>query len=300
MIVLLTHARVKEGQGKYLPTVSNSWCGSKILIDDEILDYLKYKDSFVTFSLSCDSLSQGNTQLSQYSNLSDDDRFMYKAEEITCVTIGTTAMFIIGKQGWYYDGCLKCTKKVDVKDEPFTCKCGTYNLSSTPRYKLDIKVIHENGSGRFVFWDRQRADIIGVSACELRNQMVAEGEDDPKAFPIIFDMLLTRTMTFRVKVQPFYHQSFMIMLYESPILIKAIADHKVSPSEELNGKFHVNDISQHESSVFVTTDHDPDNLQVETPAKRMSADFDLEIPQSPHFKSTQLSSSKMAKHIKKE
>ncbi|XP_019457540.1 PREDICTED: uncharacterized protein LOC109357940 [Lupinus angustifolius] len=26
MIVLLTHARVKEGQGKYPPTVSNSWC----------------------------------------------------------------------------------------------------------------------------------------------------------------------------------------------------------------------------------------------------------------------------------
>ncbi|XP_019436881.1 PREDICTED: uncharacterized protein LOC109343166 isoform X1 [Lupinus angustifolius] len=188
MIVVLTHARVKEGQGKYPPTVSNSWCGSKILIDDEIPDYLKYKDSFATFSLSCDSLSQGNTQLSQYSNLSNDDRFMYKAEvktlsqiaaltsaeEITCVTIGTTAMFIIGKQGWYYDGCLKCTKKVDVKDGPFTCKCGTYNLSSTPTYKLDIKVIHENGSGRFVFWDRQCADIIGVSACELRNQMVAK------------------------------------------------------------------------------------------------------------------------------
>ncbi|OIW15609.1 hypothetical protein TanjilG_08185 [Lupinus angustifolius] len=67
-------------------------------------------------------------------------------------------------------------------------------------------------------------------------------------------MLLARTMTFRVKVQPSYHQSSVIRLSESPILIKAIADqfgaleiHTVSPSEELNGKFHVNDISQHES-----------------------------------------------------
>ncbi|KAF1874358.1 hypothetical protein Lal_00008563 [Lupinus albus] len=30
-------------------------------------------------SLSCDTLSQCNSQLSQYSNLSDDDRFLYKA-----------------------------------------------------------------------------------------------------------------------------------------------------------------------------------------------------------------------------
>ncbi|XP_019434063.1 PREDICTED: replication protein A 70 kDa DNA-binding subunit-like [Lupinus angustifolius] len=146
MIVLLTHARDKEGQGKYPSTVSNSWCGSKILIDDEIPDYQKYKDSFATLTLSCDSLSQGNNELSQYSNLSDDDRFFYKAEvksfseiaaltsakEITCVTIGTTAMFIVGKQREYYGGCSKCTKKADLKDVSFTCKCGTYNLSSTP------------------------------------------------------------------------------------------------------------------------------------------------------------------------
>ncbi|XP_019427045.1 PREDICTED: uncharacterized protein LOC109335358 [Lupinus angustifolius] len=58
--------------GKYPPTVSNSWCGSKILIDDEIPDYQKYKDSFATLILSCDSLSQGNSQLSQYFNLSND------------------------------------------------------------------------------------------------------------------------------------------------------------------------------------------------------------------------------------
>ncbi|XP_019447264.1 PREDICTED: uncharacterized protein LOC109350489 [Lupinus angustifolius] len=173
--------------GKYPPSVSNSWCGSKFFINDEIPDFQNYKDRFLTLSLSCDTLSQGNNQLSQYSNLSDDDLFIYKVEvktiseiaaltsteEITYVTVGTTTMFIVGKQGRYYDGCIKCTKKTEVKDGPFTCKCGTYNLSSTPRYKLDIKVIHQNGSGRFVFWDRQCAEIIGISACELRNQMVA-------------------------------------------------------------------------------------------------------------------------------
>ncbi|KAF1874926.1 hypothetical protein Lal_00007542 [Lupinus albus] len=137
MIILLTHARIKEGQdddnfvhSNYPHSISNSWCGSKILIGEEIPNIDKYKQS-----LSCDTLSHSNSQMSQYSNLSDDERFMYKAEvksiteisaitsseEITCVTVGTTAMFVVGKHGWYYEGCTKCTKKTDVKDGPFTC-----------------------------------------------------------------------------------------------------------------------------------------------------------------------------------
>ncbi|KAF1874365.1 hypothetical protein Lal_00008570 [Lupinus albus] len=85
-------------------------------------------------------------------------------------------------------------------------------------YKLDIKVVHQHGSGMFVLWDRQCADIIGISTSKLRNQMVAEGEDDSMAFPLTLDMLLGRTMALRVKG---------------------------STSEELKGKCHVNDIFQY-------------------------------------------------------
>ncbi|KAF1893763.1 hypothetical protein Lal_00002287 [Lupinus albus] len=314
MIILLTHARIKEGQGKYPHSISNSWCGSKILIGEEIPNIDKYKQS-----LSCDTLSHSNSQMSQYSNLSDDERFMYKAEvksiteisaitsseEITCVTVGTTTMFVVGKHGWYYEGCTKCTKKTDVKDGPFTCK-----------YKLDIKVIHQHGSGRFVFWDCQYADIIGVSASDLRDQMVAEGEDDPKAFPLILDELLARTMALRVKVQPSYNQSSVIRLSEDPNLIKNILDQIVifqpTNSDDMKAKSDINDSFQLDSvsashiffykiytakSVSITADHDPDLLQVLTPAKRLSADIDVDLIQSPLYNSTQLSSSKVAKHI---
>ncbi|KAE9604528.1 hypothetical protein Lalb_Chr11g0072791 [Lupinus albus] len=44
MVMILTHARVKEGRGKYPPSLRNSWCGSKLLIDDEIPDYEKYQE----------------------------------------------------------------------------------------------------------------------------------------------------------------------------------------------------------------------------------------------------------------
>ncbi|KAF1892386.1 hypothetical protein Lal_00010851 [Lupinus albus] len=143
LVILLTNARVKEGQGNYPPTVSNSWSGSKLLIDEEITNFQK----FSSISLSCDTLTQSNSQLSQYSYLSDDDRFLYKVvaksineissltsfEDMTCVAVGTTTMFVVGRRGWYYDGCAKCTKKADVKDGPFICKCGHFNQISIPR-----------------------------------------------------------------------------------------------------------------------------------------------------------------------
>ncbi|KAF1884561.1 hypothetical protein Lal_00028440, partial [Lupinus albus] len=233
LVILLTNARVKEGQGNYPPTVSNSWCGSKLLIDEEITNIEKYKESFSTISLSCDTMTQCNSQLSQYSNLSDDDHFLYKAsvksineisfltsaEEITCVTVGTTTMFVVGRQGWYYDGYTKCTKKAD------------------------------------------------------------EGEDDPKAFPLVLDELLARTMVLRVKVQPSYNQLYVIRLSEDPNLIKKMKNNM---------------------SVSMTSDHDPEQSQVVTPAKRLSAEFDLDLLQSPVYNSTQLLSSKMTKHMKAE
>ncbi|KAE9601064.1 putative nucleic acid-binding protein [Lupinus albus] len=92
------------------------------------------------------------------------------------------------------------------------------------RYKLDIKVNHEHRCGRFVFWDRQCVDIIGVSASELKSQMLAEGKDDPKAFPLVLDELLARTMVLRVKVQPSYNQSSVIRLSEDVNLIKKVLD----------------------------------------------------------------------------
>ncbi|XP_019427485.1 PREDICTED: uncharacterized protein LOC109335768 [Lupinus angustifolius] len=103
------------------------------------------------------------------------------------------------------------------------------------RYKLDIKVVHKHDNGRFVFWDRQCADIIGVSTCELKSQMLAESEDNPKAFSLTLDILLVWIMTLRVKVQPLYHQSSVIRISEDQDLIKFVLD-----QIPVNGVVHLN------------------------------------------------------------
>ncbi|KAF1874419.1 hypothetical protein Lal_00029846 [Lupinus albus] len=151
------------------------------------------------------------------------------------------------------------------------------------RYKLDIKVIHKNGSGKFVFWDRQCSDIIGIYAANLRNQMIAEGEDDPKAYTLSLDFLLARAMALRVKVQLSYNQLFVIRLSEDPNVIKTILD-TIGIVE----------------SIYIIVDHYPDYIQVITPTKRLSLDFDIDLLQSSVQNFTQLSSSKVAKHIKTE
>ncbi|KAE9622002.1 hypothetical protein Lalb_Chr01g0020721 [Lupinus albus] len=83
-------------------------------------------------------------------------------------------------------------------------------------------------------------------------------------------------------------------------------------SDDMKAKSDINDSFQLDSvsashiffykiytakSVSITADHDPDLLQVLTPAKRLSADIDVDLIQSPLYNSTQLSSSKVAKHI---
>ncbi|KAF1870917.1 hypothetical protein Lal_00030229 [Lupinus albus] len=134
--------------------------------------------------------------------------------------------------------------------------------------------------------------------------MVAESEDDPKTFSLILDMILARTMTLRVKVQPSYNQCSVIILSENPVLIKSIVDQfgilEVILSDDVKRKHDVNDIIEYECSFSIIADHGPNNLQVVTPVKRTTDDLNLDILQSPIYKSTQLSSSKVAKQIKTE
>ncbi|KAF1877802.1 hypothetical protein Lal_00038111 [Lupinus albus] len=92
-------------------------------------------------------------------------------------------------------------------------------------------------------------------------------------------------MALRVKVQPSYNQSSVIRLSEDPNLIKTILDQIVifqpTNSDDMKAKSDINDSFQLDSvsashiffykiytakSVSITADHDPDLLQVLTPA----------------------------------
>ncbi|KAL5123948.1 hypothetical protein HKD37_02G004437 [Glycine soja] len=46
MVIILTHARIKDAQGSYLASVSNSFKASKLLINDPILEIQEFKERY--------------------------------------------------------------------------------------------------------------------------------------------------------------------------------------------------------------------------------------------------------------
>lgn len=46
------------------------------------------------------------------------------------------------------------------------------------RYKVEVQAVHKADKCRFLFWDSQCASILGISASDLRAQMIKVGSTD--------------------------------------------------------------------------------------------------------------------------
>ncbi|QCD87082.1 hypothetical protein DEO72_LG3g1613 [Vigna unguiculata] len=77
-------------------------------------------------------------------------------------------------------------------------------------------------------WDQDCTNLIGVSALELMNKMIEDGEDDPKCFPEDLDALLGCTLAFKVRVQPSNRSSSVMKASTNPETIASIRS-KVDP-----------------------------------------------------------------------
>ncbi|KAH1209589.1 hypothetical protein GmHk_15G044078 [Glycine max] len=78
IVIILTHARIKDAQGSYPPSVSNSLKASKLLINEPILEIQEFRESPVLAPG-----DQESSQLSGASQLSSKDAFLSKAEAKT-------------------------------------------------------------------------------------------------------------------------------------------------------------------------------------------------------------------------
>ncbi|XP_058741079.1 uncharacterized protein LOC131613425 [Vicia villosa] len=100
IVIVLINARVKEAQGGFPVSVSNTWNRTKLLINDLAIK-----------------------------------------EETTRVTVSTLDKFDAGQMGWYYDGCVECTRSVTAKDGKLKCFKEHISPEPVPRYKLDITAV---------------------------------------------------------------------------------------------------------------------------------------------------------------
>ncbi|KAL5191869.1 hypothetical protein HKD37_04G011085 [Glycine soja] len=249
--VLLTHGGIKEAQGSYPPSVTNSFKASK-LAELGIEAWSGFK-----------SHGEGSTQLGGSIQLSSKESFFGKAEaktiveintiseEIVCVTVGTITRIVLDNHSWCYTACIQCHKKSDAEMAPFTCACDKYNKEVVLRYRLEVMINHGDGNTKFLLWDRECSELISQSVDAVNKLKIKDGDVDLNVSPQALDKLLGYELAFKIKVQPKFRNSIVLKCSADSSLINVVMD--MLADAETSSKMNIsvsnsNRSAQHESA----------------------------------------------------
>ncbi|XP_028196604.1 replication protein A 70 kDa DNA-binding subunit E-like [Glycine soja] len=269
MVIILTHARIKDAQGSYPASVSNSFKASKLLINDPILEIQEFKERLLDLGVEVSRVllpgDQASSQVSGGSQLSSKDSFLSKAEVKTILEINAIS---------------EVDLKTDIQTGPFTCGCGKDNDQPVLRYRVEIMVTQNNESGKFLLWDCEYAEFIGQTADDVNRVKIEDGDLDLNASPQALDKLLGHVLAFKARIQSRFKNAVVLRYSKDLDLINAVLE--MLPDSE--------------QSLFVTADHDPVAGLPLTPKKRMSSDEADDELRSSQISPAQLSSNKLTRH----
>ncbi|XP_058726774.1 uncharacterized protein LOC131598163 [Vicia villosa] len=274
IVIVLINARVKEAQGGFPVSVSNTWNGTKLLINDLAIEEVKSLKERLGVDLPLLSSSSVQVETTQNSFYSDYDKF-----ETTCVTVATLDKFDAGQMGWYYDGCVECTRSVTAKDGKLKCFKDHISPEPVPRYKLDITAVDGSSKAKFVFWDTDCVKLIGKSALQMKMDLTQSVDYDPLEFPYELDSILAKELAIRAVYQPKNGRLSVIGFKTDEDVRNKIKESFKFEEEPLSASAE-NDLSIENSGL--------------TPCKRLMNDAVEDND------SVQQSSTKMAKDIKQE
>ncbi|XP_058726769.1 uncharacterized protein LOC131598157 [Vicia villosa] len=122
--------------------------------------------------------------------------------EIICVTVATLDKFEVGQTGWFYDGCVECTRSVALKDGKLQCYAKHVSSEPVPRYKLEVLAVDGNSKAKFIFWDTDCVKLIGKSALQMKMDLIEAGDYDPLEFPYELNSILKKEYAIRAIFQP--------------------------------------------------------------------------------------------------
>ncbi|XP_003604595.3 replication protein A 70 kDa DNA-binding subunit C [Medicago truncatula] len=184
IFIVLKHMRAREAQGIYPLCVTNTWSGTKVIINAEIPEIAEFKTRFAELPIDDVNASQQLSQLTQGSQITQQGDIMNKAHFLTlsevnhvmhetiCVTIAEIKKINANKYGWIYDGCNFCTKGVRMDNGQLKCRGNHINDEAKPRFRVEVEAVYKNDKAKFLLWDNDVASIIGMSAQELKEQLV--------------------------------------------------------------------------------------------------------------------------------
>ncbi|WJX51881.1 hypothetical protein P8452_38044 [Trifolium repens] len=227
-IICMKYAKIKK-EGKYPLTISNTWSTTKLFINDGLPEILEFKKRHHISAVS-DSQSQRMSQSyggSQYTTglqFTPEQKFYHNAtvmplnkiveltQETKCVTVVNCVKVKPTKSGWYYLACFKCPKQAFGHAPPYKCSDDHSSETEILKYKLDVEVENLNVRASFVLWDRECAQLLGVSAEQLRAKMIKDGITDPLDYPQKMDDIGGRTLAVKVKWQPNWKSGSVIAI----------------------------------------------------------------------------------------
>ncbi|KAG5016665.1 hypothetical protein JHK85_022801 [Glycine max] len=299
IVILLTHARIKEAQGSYPASVSNSFKASKLMINDLMLEIQEFRESLLDLGIEVRSIltpiGQGSSQVSRSSQLSSKDAFLSNTEvknisqinasseviksnvsffkqEFVCVTVAKITTIVMDNYSWCYLACGQCYKKTGMQTVSFT-------------YRVEVIVNHKGEQTKFLIWDCECAQLIGQSTDEVNRFKIEDGDVDLNASPQALDRLLGCFLAFRVKVQPTFRNSVVLKYSNESDLINVVLD--MIPDSE---------VVFCQQSVSITGDHDPLLKIPLTPIKRVSSDELDNEGKNFQISPAEVSSNKLARH----
>ncbi|KAK2361919.1 hypothetical protein QL285_087024 [Trifolium repens] len=334
-IIAMKYAKIKP-EGQYPLTVSNTWSNTKLFINDDINAIVEFKKrldvaiSAGTFEPVVDTPSQLMSQYSGGSQYTPEQKFLYKSEilplskiillpmDTQVVTVIDTICVKASKNGWYFQGCLHCPKAASGPAPPYTCIEDHSTEMQLWKYRLDVDVCYNNTESVFTFWDRECTQILGISAADLRDKMIAAGITDPTIYPVEIDTIEGKTLAVKIKWQykwknasvnqvhvgeqfiadiklrfPSFQEVTPIPKIQKPILEAISTSQSVEQSDDLVLP-----------TVSLSNDIDPSQVSMITPSKRngSSVNSGNQNEEVKDLIGSKMSSTKMtrSKHAKKE
>ncbi|KAK2423544.1 replication protein A 70 kDa DNA-binding subunit B [Trifolium repens] len=218
--VILRNVVIHEAY-EYSPiSIGNGDYGTQVFTDQSITEIIDFKQSIPDPCPSIITIRIGNIDNpilvgNDQENLGLDgeirtlQQLNQLSEEYECITVGTTNQIIVSRDGWTYEGCAWCSKNVFVSEGVLKCGNGHVNSIVTPRYKLEIEVIHQEERSVFVFSDSLCAHFFGISAFELKKSLLVEEQCHARFYPLVLDDILGLKMVAKVKWNPTFRSGYV-------------------------------------------------------------------------------------------
>ncbi|KAH1246466.1 hypothetical protein GmHk_06G016542 [Glycine max] len=209
VVLLLSMAKMKEARVY----------GSQIFVNNNMKEIVEFKDRLAT-SMDPSQITmipciQRGSQTFGSSLYFFGDRFLHNAhvkcfdkvsqvkKECMCVIVATITNLLVAN-GWIYEACLKCNKKVYEEALSFICVgCGNESASTIPKFRVEVRVAQSLEYAIFTLWDRECYALINETATDIKQIIIyEEGVFDPIDIPEALNRVLGKRLAFRFKVVP--------------------------------------------------------------------------------------------------